>query len=710
MLALALTTVLATDCLRAAPAATNSASAGNNSTSLTVVVTARKWAEPLQEVPGAVTVRSAGDLAAAGAKDLRDAVCGVPDLTLADFTVRRLTFPYVRGIGSGQNAPAVATYIDGVPQLSYITANQELLDVDRIEFLRGPQGALYGSASLGGVCNIVPHIPSPEPGGFITLSAGDYGAFGARGGAEGPLDSSGVLGSVSAGYSTREGYAKNDYTGGDIDSREDWFGRAQLYLPNQGLWDFRLSVTAEQDRDGDYALYDLDRIRAKPHHVDQNYTGCNDRDIVQPVFTAQRHGDDVDVTSITAFQWWHTRDSTDLDYTPADYLRGSGEETSHAWIQELRLASPADAPVQLSDRVAMHWLVGVFAFDSRSESSGVSDTMYLPPYPLRQEHDANLDNAGLGLFGQTTFTLDKRWELGLGLRDDVEHRSADFSSFTPPGPSVSSSPDHTFNQVTPRASLSYHLTPDMLAYLQVAEGYKAGGFNKEGPASYNPETSWNYEAGLKTMWFDRSLTANAAIFRTLWHDMQVDVPAPGADPFSHAYCIENAGRARSQGAELELSARPWRDLELFAGGALLDADFRPGSQTMGFGPPPFYPLSNADIGGNDLPFAPRATWNAGAEFTHDLTEHLRGFIRTEVSGTTRYCFDPNNSVSQGAFALVNVSAGVSAGNWRVEARVKNLFDRNYVALALPNPGYSPSGYIGENGAPRTAEVSLTRYF
>ncbi len=694
--------------LPAASSAPNNAPAANTSTSLQVVVTARKWSEPLQNVPGAVTVKSA-----TGAQDLREALRSIPNLTLADFTVRSLTFPYVRGIGSGQNAPAVATYIDGVPQLSYVTASQELLDVERIEVLRGPQGALYGSSSMGGVINVVPQLPTQAPGGYLTLSAGDHNAVGMRGSANSPLVLDGLLGSLGGGYSSRDGFTRNDYTGHDLDSREDWAGRAQLYLPQQGPWDFRLSVTAEQDRDGGYALYDLASIRARPFHASHDFEGYNDRDLVQPVFTARRQGDAMEFTSITAFQWWQTRSKTDGDYTTNDWMRISDDATTRAWIQELRLASPADAPVTLGDRVAMHWLAGVFASAARSESSKVTDnrldfvnmismqkygkTGWIPPY---QQHDAaTLNNAGVGVFGQTTFVLDQRWELALGVRDDFEQREANLSS---QGLLASSSaPDRTFNQLTPHASLSYRLTPDMLAYVQAAEGYKAGGFNREGPASYDPETCWNYEAGLKTMWFDQILTANAALFRTLWHDMQLNVPVGQG-----SYCIANTGRARSQGAELELSARPERDLELFAGGALLDGNFRDGSTTMASTPFGFMPLP---IGGHELPFAPRATWNAGATYAHNLTGHVRGFVRAEVTGTTRSYFDPSNGASQGALTCVNLSMGVAAGNWRIETWIRNLFDRESVALALPYP-IAPSGYIGENGAPRTLGMSLTRTF
>ncbi len=693
--------------LRAAPA-TNHTASGSASNSFAITVTARKSPEPLQEVPGAVTVRSAVDLASAGARDLRDAASGTPNLTLADFSSRQLTFPYVRGIGSGQNDPGVATYIDGVPQLSYITANQELLDADRVEFLRGPQGALYGNGALGGVINIVPRLPSATPGGSVSLTAGSHGLFDSRVSATGPLGG-GLLGSFSGGFATRDGYTKNDVTGHNLDSQQAWFGHAQLYLPNQGDWDFRLSVTGESDRDGDYALYDLANLRANPYHASHDYEGCNDRDLLQPVFTARRHGDAVEFTSITALQWWRTHSRTDLDYTALDLMRQRVDAISVAGTEELRLASPVDAPVALTDRLNLHWLAGAFFFASRTQRETLTDYRpggVAPPpfgwlFPYQEEKDSCQHDLGASLFGQTTLTLDKAWELTLGLRDDFEHRAAKLASqatafFIPP---TASTPERDFNQVCPDVSLAYHFTPDFLAYVKVSEGYRAGGFNAEGPASYNPETSWNYEAGLKTLWFDRQLIANAALFRTVWHDMQLNVPV-GSNPYN--YCVENAGRARSQGAELELRATPCRDLELFAGGALLDADFRPGSQTL-TGTPPYTTLN---IGGNDLPFAPHVTWNAGAQLSRDLPCNLRGFVRTDVTGMTRSFFDPSNGASQGALALVNLRFGVEAGNWRAELWAKNLFDRRYIAMALP---YGVN-YIGENGAPRTLGMTLTRAF
>ncbi len=683
--------------------------AGQSWTSQVVVVTARKWVEPLQQVPGSVAVQSADDLAAAGAKDLRDAVRSVPNITLGEFTTRRLTFPYMRGIGSGQNAPAVITCLDGVPQLSYVTANQELLGVERVEYLRGPQGALYGRDTLGGVINIVPRLPSGESIRSVSFSAGSAGLFDGRFTAEGALAGSGALGSLSGGTATREGYTQNDVTGNDLDSREAWFGRAQIYLPDQGPWDFRLSVTAERDRDGDYALYDLSSIRARPHHVRHDYEGNNDRDLVQPVLTARRLGGAVDLVSITAFQGWRTDSSTDLDTTPVDLQRKNVEEDYGAWIQELRLASPTDAPVQLTDRIAMHWLGGLFAFDSQYEQNAVTDyrsggvAMGFWPGPFRMATDADLDTLGASVFGQVTFTLDERWELGLGLRDDFEHHAADLGSRIPSGPALSSSdPSDDFNQVSPRASLGYRFTPQAMAYTLVSQGYRAGGFNAVSPPgrdSYNEETSWNYEAGLKTDWFEKRLIANVALFRTEWDDLQINSHVPGGN--ASEYFIENGGEAESRGVELDLTARPMKALSLFGGVGFIHAEYGTGSRS-----------ADMPVGGYDLPFAPDFTWHAGAQVTQELTLQRQVFMRLSVTGTDRYYYDASNRESQRRYERVNARAGYATGVWRVEGWVENLFDRDTVPLAIPY-GQDASGnpfYVGESGTPLTLGMSLTRAF
>lgn len=671
----------------------------------TIVVTAQKWTEPLQSVPGAVTVKSGDDLDAAGIHDLRDAAAGVPNLTLGDFSVRRLTFPYVRGIGSGRNNPAVTTVIDGVPQLSYATANQEWNDVERVEFLRGAQSSLYGRNALGGVINVVPRLPSRDTAGRVTVTGGSENYFDTRATLNGPAGADEAAGSVSAGYSRRDGYSRNTLTGNRLDDRESFFGGAQVLWPDQGPWGFRLSLNAESDRDGDYALSDLATLRSHPREVSHDFEGHSDRDLAQPVFTATRRGEWADFSSITAFQWWESHDVTDLDATPADLIRRDNKENQQAFIEELRLASPDRAPLRLGDEATLRWLVGSLAFHSSysqrafNEYRPLSVAMLGIPFPYQSHDDGDLEDTGLSLFGNTTVTCCERLDLGFGLRGDYEHRSADIRQYAAPAFMPGSGPegDADFTQVTPRGSLGYHLTRHVMAYAEASKGYKAGGFNTlaiPGHATFDEETSWTYETGLKTDWLARRVTANVALFQTDWEDLQLDVPTgmPGV------YYLDNTGKAKSQGGEAELTVTPVTGLTLFGGVGLLSSEFEAGSSSGGI-----------DLEGKDLPFAPQATWNAGAMASHALNHACSGFVRLDATGASRYFYDAANGASQGTCTLVNARLGVSTGAWRVEGWVRNLFDKETIPLAFAYP-LAPSGYVGESGAPRTLGISMTRTF
>lgn len=675
-------------------------------TNLQIEVTARKWIEPLQSVPGSMIIQTAETLENAGIQDLRDATRYVPNLTLSDFSVRRLTFPFMRGIGSGRNSPAVTTCIDGVPQLSYVTANQQFIDIDRVEFLRGSQGSLYGRNTLGGVINILPRLPTRDSLSTLSLSGGDYGAFTTKFSTEGPLGSNTAAASFGAGYSRRDGYTENDVTGNSVDNRDAWFGRAQILWPEIGPWSLRFSISGERDRDGDYTLYDLASIRAQPRHISRDYEGGSDRDLVQPVFTVLYGGDDVDITSITAFQWWRSNDRTDLDATAADMIRRENTEDQSSWIQELRISSPADEPVKLGDSAVVRWLAGAFTFRSAYSQQAFNDyrsaavQMLRLPFPYQQHDDADLDSYGASLFGQATITFYDHLEIGIGLRHDYESHSACLKGFSEPAllPQSMSTADETFNQTSPRATITYHLTPYSLVYAEAAKGYKSGGFNTQplpDHTAFSEETSWTYEAGAKTSWFRNRVTANVAVFRIDWNDLQMDVPI-GSTP--GVFYIDNVGQARSMGGEVDLMIRPASLIDLFAGVGMLTTEFRPGSTSGGI-----------DVGGNDLPFAPRTSWHAGIEVAQPLSGSFRGTMRVEAVGTGSYYYDAANLASQSDYTLANARIGVSSGAWRVEGWINNFLDQDYVPIALPYP-LAQSGYIGENGAPRTIGVSVSRSF
>lgn len=659
---------------------------------VTVNVTARRWVEPQQEVPGSVSVISARTIDSAGIQSVRDASHLVPNLTQPDFSVRWLSFPYVRGVGSGRNNPSVTTIIDGVPQLSYVTANQELLNVDHIEYLRGPQGSLYGRNALGGVINVIPKQPTEELSRSLTLAVNNRNLIETSG----PMGKN-ALGSFSFGASTKPGYTTNDYSQKKLEKSDTIFGYGQMLWPNENGWNYRLSVTAERDNDGDYGLGDLAALQAKPYHVSHDFKGSSSRDLVQPVFTVTKQFKDIDFTSISSLQNWKTRDHTDADFSSAPlYTQGTNEEQK-AYTQEFKLSSITAKSI--SSKASFKWLLGAFLYDSKVESDNFKEV--LAGTPFTQHSKASLHNTGISPYGQVQFTWDNAFDLTLGLRYDQERRTAKLPTYFEPAimPAAQVDGYRTFSQISPQLSIGYHTSPDRLLYASVTKGYKSGGFNAQAPAgktSYGEETSWTYEAGVKTTTMNNRLLTDICVFRTDWESIQLDMPTltPAV------YYIDNAGRARSTGIETELTYRPKSDTELYAGMGYLNAEFRRGSQSAGM-----------DVYGKKLPMAPTTTWHLGAQKTIKLSRDLRGFIRADVLGTGKYYYDASNAKSQTDYSLVNLRVGAEKADWKIEAFANNALDAKYVPVAFPVALPTvPSGYIGQNGPSRTIGISLSRSF
>ena len=333
-----------------------------------VIVTAEKREERLLDVPESVTVISGQAIRDARILDLRDATYRAPNVVMSTFAPPRQSFPFVRGIGSGQNQPGVTTYYDGVPQLSTSTTNQELYNIDRIEFLRGPQGTLYGRNTLGGVIN----VESRRPTNFFTadadLSFGNYSTQDYRGAVSGPIVKDKLYFTLSGGFVQRDGYSRNLFNGQDIDNRNHIFGRTELLWTPTDRLDIRFMINGERDRDGDFPIYDLASHPRRPRRLNHDFTGQANRTLDQEAVVATYHGDALEITSVSAYQQWHSHEVTDLDESRFDFLRRQNNASEHNLIQELRLGSPTDKPLVLTKDAKLKWLAGVFAFRQDQDS------------------------------------------------------------------------------------------------------------------------------------------------------------------------------------------------------------------------------------------------------------------------------------------------------------------------------------------------------
>jgi iron complex outermembrane receptor protein len=665
----------------------------------TVTVTAQKEPEDKQKIPVSVTAVSQSTIENADIHIVSEAAIFAPNTYFTEWSARKLSNARFRGISSSPNNPGITTYIDGVPQFNANSSSIELLDVEQIEFVRGPQSALFGRNTLGGLVNITSMRPSlAKWTGTLSVPFGNHGSWAVRGGASGPVSSKVSVG-VSFAQVNRDGFTVNDVTGNDIDRRDAFSAKGQVMWIPDSAWEARVIFTGERARDGDYSLNDVAALRANPFHAARDFEGHADRDVVGTTIQARHAGGPVVFSSTTGFLNWKTQDVTDLDYTPRPILTRDNTEKDFHFTQEVRFASADNQAIQLADHARLRWQSGVFLFTQAYQQDAVNS--YAPfvfaPFAVSQHSPlSKLDDFGLGVFGQGTVTFNDRLDLTAGARLDYEDKSANIQNFYDPPiiPNMLVDADKSFSNVSPQVALAYRLRPDKTLYATVGRGYKAGGFNPASPAgseAYGEEKTWHYEGGVKTLLANGRLSANAAVFYIDWNDLQLNVPNPAVPT---QFYISNVGGAVSKGVEVEVNARPAPGVDVFTAVGYTHARFGAGSVS-----------SAVNVEGNTLPNTPDYTASAGLQYSRTVgAATVLGRADLVFYGAFKY--DDANTLGQDAYSLVNLRLGLTGRLLTGEVFVRNAFDTRYIPLAFPYASFAPSGFVGEMGAPRTAGVSI----
>jgi iron complex outermembrane recepter protein len=667
-----------------------------------VIVTAQKEPGDQQLLPVSISAVNRETIDALGLNQVGEAVLFSPNTLFAELSARKVSNPYIRGVGSSPSNPGVTTYIDGVPQLNANSSNVELLDVEQIEFVRGAQSALFGRNTIGGLVNLTTARPSmTQWTSHVEVPLGSQREHGARASASGPLSGSTALG-VAVGSRKRNGYTVNDVTGRTLDDRSATFGRAQfVYMPTAN-WETRFIVGGERDRDGDYALNDLDAVRRNPYHAQRDVAGYTNRDIWSSTVLVRHEGQRYAFSSTTGGVWWKTRDYTDLDYSALPLLTRDNQEKDAQFTQEFRVASAGRNPLQVSSDVTVDWQAGAMFFSQHYTQDAVTAfspyvlSTSLPVAVEQRSPTAALDDKGLGVYGMATLTAWSALGFTVGARLDREARSADIgTSYSPViAAATKMTGDRTYSDVSPQAALTWRPVSAVTLYTSLGRGFKTGGFNAWAPPgqeSYNEEHAWNFETGLKTTWGGGKVLVNAAYYRIDWSDMQLTVPTPGAPA---QFYIANVGAAKSSGFEVALNAKPTTHLQIYATAGTTDAVFGAGSTSSGI-----------DVSKNKLPLAPDYTASAGARLSSGAGRSVGVYAGAEVVLCGAYHYDDLNLVGQSAYSLVNARGGVRLGLVGVEAWVRNAFDTRYVPIAFAYGSLTPSGYIAEAGAPRVFGVT-----
>lgn len=667
------------------------------------LVTTRKRSEDLLEVPRSVTSIDAKRIEAAGLQNIKDASYLVPNVLVPEFTSRRLSFPYVRGIGSGQGEPAVANFIDGVQQLTVNSTNLPLTDVERIEFNRGPQSTLYGRNTIGGAISVVTQKPTNEMRVDSRLSLGNFGFQEYEARFQTPLIEDGLYLGASIVHSRRDGYTENDLLNEDADSRDSWFGRAQLLWTPDDRNELRFVFHGERARDGGFVLSELNALRASPNRINQDFAGKIDRDIYSNSLVWTHEGDDLDVTSITSVQRWDIGEDADFDFSQIDGVRRFTREDQTAITQEFRVSSAEDADIELGDDLRLRWLAGVNGYWADSDRSarnvfrpGGAGILFPPSQVGTDFATGDFDDYAVGVFGQATLLVGKALEVTGALRYDYEKREADLNrSFTNSFgtlPTSSSKRSESFDAILPRLSIAYAISDDVRPYVVAARGFKAGGFNLTAPSgfeSFDLEKSWTYELGVKTDWKVLDLVTTLSVFHIDWEDMQLSQFDASTGGF-----VANAGESQSQGIELEAQMKPLEGLSILGGIGLLDTEFDRFRDSFG-----------TDVAGRSLPFAPDFTGNIGAQYSKRFADDLMFRVAGEWVQVGKFFYDASN-LGQERYGLANFRAAVGDGRWDFEVWIRNAFDQRYQPIAFQANPANPNFFVGESSAPRTVGMTF----
>lgn len=667
-----------------------------------VIVTApSKWAEEIQKTPAAVTYFSGEDLEEAGISEAHDIIDFSPNLHSRHNSVHHsLT---IRGVDSFYPSlySPVGFYVDGVSYPIQFMHNPDLFDLESVEVLRGPQGTLYGRNTESGLINIVTKQPGPDFEGVLTGEYGSYNSMETSFALRGPLVEDKVFLSVSAKKQLSDGFIKNEFTddenAADIDHSN---GRVILRVTPTDRWDISLTGDWTETDDG-YGTwrYLNGPLKTDPYRINQDEDQYSLQRGSQWSLQGKYLGADFDVTSVTGYVDYEHDVFSDMDFTANTQNRRTGEANYQDIVlsQELRISSPEDSG-------ALSWQAGIYAFTEQLDTYfdyHIVQMGSLANMSIMQP-DADISSHGYAGFGQLTYTLVDRLHLTAGLRYDYQKMEGkvtgtylDMGTFM--YERYDSDEKLDFNQWLPKASVSYEITDSAMAYTSVAKGYNTGGFvyvpsaNFTGDGfTYDPEYSWNYEVGIKTSWFGNRLKANLTAFYIDMRDKQVSE----TDQTTLQLITSNAGKAHSMGFELELAARPMPGLDVFGAIGYADAEFDEFTATEHNG----VALVETDYSGNDLQFAPKYTYNIGAQYRHSSGY----FGRVDLTGRSSVYGDYANTAKADGYKIVNLRAGYRGEQFEAVLWTENLFDEEYLTYITPHAPY----VAGIDGKPRTVGLTL----
>lgn len=671
-----------------------------------IVVTALRRADTLQNTPASVTAFTAQTIESAGIERPADFIGLTPNVNLVETQNAGNAFIIIRGITQARNSePSVAVVVDGVQQVNPAQFNQELVDIEQIEVLKGPQGGLYGRNAIGGAIIINTKQPTDEFEGKVTAGIDNGFSYWLRGVVSGPLTDT-LKFRVVGSWLDSEGFIPNPFLGEDADPVEDLTLRANLlWEPTEAV---SLDLRGSLNKLRTQALYFniVGDVNDTSLPVRVNNAGQNDRDIYNVALKASFEGDWGSVTSVTSYDKLSeilTGDAFNFLPIPESLffflfgfdLNQSQFLETESWSQDLRYQSPTGNPLE--------WSVGAYMVGTnRYISTGNMVDTGAGVFPVYRTPSTNplnpqatfladsQDNFAWAIYANATWKISDQFRLDGSLRYDEDQREN--TTLTPPQylPNVPGFPPgvtgevrkKTFSAWQPKITLTWKPMDELTLYGGWSRGFRSGGFNQTGVGAvaaangivgvndiFEAEVAETFEVGLKAQTPSRAVSFNAAAFTTETENSYFFV-------FLAANSTQNLGnvpKTRIKGFELETVWRPADGFDINAALGYTDSNITD--------------FPNPAFEGNEAPLISRYTLNLGAQYRADVSANLGLLARVDYRRIGRTWWDVENSTSRDPVDLVDARLGIDGGRWALTAFGTNIFDAEY------NAEFSPGGFV-----------------
>lgn len=727
-----------------------------------VIVTAERRENNLQSTPLSVSSFSLEQLAAQQVNNIGDLQSLVPNLSVHVGDANNAVV-YIRGVGQIDSVaffePGVGIYLDDVYLGRAQGAFLDIVDVERVEVLRGPQGSLYGRNTVGGAIKYVSAGPTEELSGNVSLTAGNYGRFDAKATLSGSLIEDKLLGRVTVAKLGHDGYSKNLFNGkNDGDADTEFFRGVLEYRANEDLV-FELAFDSTSN-DPDFS-----RTPAKETNIDvlvvdpntfalgfSSFPADTDPFVVNADFNnleeTETQGTDLRVTwdineqlsfkSITSYRELDYATELDLDGTPINAFGIFYYNDQNQFSQEFQLTFDND-----------RWsgVAGLYYFD---EDSDTFDGGVFNNFLIASASESASTTKSYAMFSHLDYHVNDKLSINLGFRYTEERKTyqrlvEDFDltvlaglGFNPTTFAVdyanprllsprstdlflggvgvarplAAPPEAKFDNFSPKAGVNYQLDDDTLLYGSVSTGFKSGGFNgrlSDGQLDpFQEENLISYELGYKTEWMENRVRFNAAVFMNDYDDLQVSSFETTPDGNAILPVFANAGKAEIKGFEIELTALVGNRLTLNANLGYLDAEYKEYFSGVNAVTNQVVDVSDS----RELVNTPKWDGRIGGSYDIELGNGTLSFL-ADVSYRSKTYLEVNSSenLAQDSYSIVNAAVMFETFDeqWQFILGGKNLGDKEYRTHAFDLSAF-PGVELGYYNPPKTYSITANYRF